>query len=628
MSTLQEVFTNANHHVTSVNTDGADSAESMLSPNTLFASNHHGWDNVSVVTDSFSETDVLNHLPKDMQQLSALIANQIAIQIKQNKNNKKHKNQKKNSSISSSESEDSSSDDGEKEGTQPEEIEERHNKKRRTQRLPVNTFKFPDIPKFDGMSDKDCERFIADLCNIFENAGQKTTDREKVGYAARFLTGRARLNFQIHMKESGSSRLYANYNLFVTELRKLYAEPDRCQAAHRKLKDMRYTNTTVLDHITQFDELLADIGQPLPPRTAIFFFRFGLDKQVTEKMDKISVEEPNALRDVEELALLAESKVKEELYRNSSEQAILPLPPAPQADPKGNPFPRPKETPQCSRCLGRGHAPDACRVAEGKLHLLCTFCHKRGHLAEDCYKARNMENKANAILKSLKLKRPVPNPAPATPLPPLENPPIGRTFICNVMQTISKIANTDADQPFHLPVTLIDEHNGTITKLRALLDTGASANFIDVALVSKLGLSTRTLAVPMTLELADGGTSRSGDITQEVEYILEIGSKHRAKTSLLVTSIPGWDLILGLPWLKLHNPNINWKEGRIDFHSSETSQSIPPVAYRDINALQKAILKDVSVIGTVSDVSVLDTGSVLDHNNEAARSDERVTMRY
>ena len=92
--------------------------------------------------------------------------------------------------------------------------------------------------------------------------------------------------------------------------------------------------------------------------------------------------------------------------------------------------------------------------------------------------------------------------------------------------------------------------------LQVLVDSGADDNFIDSGIISKLSIPTVELANSKEVLALDGRllaevTHRTAPIT------LTISGNHQETVELFVISSP-LSPVLGLPWLKLHNPQIDW----------------------------------------------------------------------
>ena len=102
-----------------------------------------------------------------------------------------------------------------------------------------------------------------------------------------------------------------------------------------------------------------------------------------------------------------------------------------------------------------------------------------------------------------------------------------------------------------------------------LVDTGCSGlSFINQYLVHNYNLPITPLSQPRQIRLADGGNS-PGSVTHTSFSYIGIG-EHYEPLVFFVAKL-GSDIILGYPWLKRHNPVI-------DFGSNK-SFSIPLIVY-------------------------------------------------
>jgi dUTP pyrophosphatase len=96
---------------------------------------------------------------------------------------------------------------------------------------------------------------------------------------------------------------------------------------------------------------------------------------------------------------------------------------------------------------------------------------------------------------------------------------------------------------------------------KTLIDSGAMGNFIHEDLVQQLEL-TRQPWNP--LPLLDVKGIRIGELRHQVTIALHIGS-HAERLTLDVAPIGQHQIILGLPWLEAHDPDITWSTGHIHF---------------------------------------------------------------
>eukprot|EP00884_Botryococcus_braunii_P013728 jgi/Botrbrau1/22356/Bobra.0002s0034.1 len=113
------------------------------------------------------------------------------------------------------------------------------------------------------------------------------------------------------------------------------------------------------------------------------------------------------------------------------------------------------------------------------------------------------------------------------------------------------------------------EFEGTLAgrTVRILLDSGASANFIDDKLVQELALPTESLSSHVTVRVADGRTSMVG---HSVSTDLTVGTLG-FRVTCLPTELMYYDLVLGKPWLTAFNPVVNWKLNAVSLtHDNKT----------------------------------------------------------
>ena len=109
-------------------------------------------------------------------------------------------------------------------------------------------------------------------------------------------------------------------------------------------------------------------------------------------------------------------------------------------------------------------------------------------------------------------------------------------------------------QAFRLPVTLWVY--GKKVQTEALVDSGATTNFIDYKFVSENNLVTNKLATPYEVRNADGTSNKAGNITHAVRAYIEIET-HKHTQYLLVTNLGDKDMYIGYQFLHRHNPEID-----------------------------------------------------------------------
>ena len=120
------------------------------------------------------------------------------------------------------------------------------------------------------------------------------------------------------------------------------------------------------------------------------------------------------------------------------------------------------------------------------------------------------------------------------------------------------LASTPSTRSFDLQVELQTTDTQEVKSSKALLDSGATGLFIDKSFVEKERLNTRKLSNPIPVTNVDGSPNEAGPITDVVDIILRYKG-HYERTLFAVTCTGKEDIILGLPWLREHNPEIDWQ---------------------------------------------------------------------
>ena len=99
----------------------------------------------------------------------------------------------------------------------------------------------------------------------------------------------------------------------------------------------------------------------------------------------------------------------------------------------------------------------------------------------------------------------------------------------------------------------------------AMIDSGASASFIDQDFVKSKFLPTNAKSNPFKVSLADGKLAQQNLVSHESPMELSIG-QHRETLALNVTKI-SYPVMLGIDWLKTHDPWIHWSSHQVTFNS-------------------------------------------------------------
>ena len=96
----------------------------------------------------------------------------------------------------------------------------------------------------------------------------------------------------------------------------------------------------------------------------------------------------------------------------------------------------------------------------------------------------------------------------------------------------------------------------------ALLDSGATENFIDPRTIEQLRLPIRKLRETRVIYNIDGTPNKAGSISHRCQLQLSFGEGTR-EMDFFVTDLGQDRIVLGFPFLQQFNPNINWENKTI-----------------------------------------------------------------
>jgi len=106
----------------------------------------------------------------------------------------------------------------------------------------------------------------------------------------------------------------------------------------------------------------------------------------------------------------------------------------------------------------------------------------------------------------------------------------------------------------------LDNHEGVTVK--ALLDSGATGIFVDKKFVEEHSFRLEKLDQPVEVKNVDGTSNSRGNITHELECNV-FYRRHHERLRMDVCNLGRTKMILGMPWLAAHNPEINWESGEV-----------------------------------------------------------------
>jgi len=147
------------------------------------------------------------------------------------------------------------------------------------------------------------------------------------------------------------------------------------------------------------------------------------------------------------------------------------------------------------------------------------------------------------------------------------------------------------------------------TTINAMIDSGATEDFIDQDFCDKYQIRTTKAKNPREIYLADGEPSSMGPVTHIATVRMDIGD-HKEIAIFQVARLQNHEAILGMPWLKNHNPRIDWGQGKITFDSDKCTTMClneSPTVYTipEAKALEENLVSRFSTIQPNKDKSIL-----------------------
>ena len=111
----------------------------------------------------------------------------------------------------------------------------------------------------------------------------------------------------------------------------------------------------------------------------------------------------------------------------------------------------------------------------------------------------------------------------------------------------------------NIEIEKVDKHEGITIK--ALLDSGITGMFID-KIAAKHGFKLQKLKRLVGVRNIDGTNNSGGAIIHQVEVNVYY-KNHVKRIRIDMCNLGKTDVILGMLWLQVHNPEINWETGEV-----------------------------------------------------------------
>jgi len=143
----------------------------------------------------------------------------------------------------------------------------------------------------------------------------------------------------------------------------------------------------------------------------------------------------------------------------------------------------------------------------------------------------------------------------------------------------------------------------------ALVDSGANGiAFIDQSYAQDNDIPLEPLREPRRLEVVDGRQSVAGEITHMARVAMDIRG-HKEVLRCFVTKLGQQPIVLGIPWLQLHDAAISWRNNTLTFGSEHCQQKCRMQQRKRIHGMilkNQTTTLDVCMIGAAPFVRLTD----------------------
>ncbi|XP_036038640.1 retrotransposon-derived protein PEG10 [Onychomys torridus] len=223
-----------------------------------------------------------------------------------------------------------------------------------------------DLPfKFDGNPDM-LSQFISQ-CRLFLEKGTRVLadDRTRVCFVTSMLTGRAAR--WATAKLDRSTYLMHNYEAFMMELKHVFEDPQRREAAKRQIRRLRQGPDSVADYGNEFQMLALELDWSEP--ALIDQFLEGLSDAMHEELAHQEI--PDTLSELISLCIFIERRMVRDAAARANPPRALVLPQTHQMDP--------------TEPVGGARMRLTQEEKERRRKLnLCLYCGSGGHYADNC----------------------------------------------------------------------------------------------------------------------------------------------------------------------------------------------------------------------------------------------------
>ena len=451
-------------------------------------------------------------------------------------------------------------------------------------------FRLPE--KFDGTDRSGLQPFLNQFEFLFENKPETYKfDERKIATVGSCLSGRAAkwfaslaVRFRKEQEEDPDAITPLNsFRRFKKVLLESFDEPDKKQKADSDLRNLRQGRLSVSEYASRFQELMTSLSWDTD--ATISQYRFGLNSDVKDLL--INCQEPESLQDIISDSLRIDRRLQERRAEKRFENTWYPR------WGKANGREREQEVKddpmEIDSLQQRSQWSQKERRQKMRL-MVCFKCNKPGHKQAECPKWKKSSEEQPRQVKSVKIKEVVDSDEESIN----SNDSYTR---CKVSK--ASINGARKQKQLLLP-TKIEFGNSTV-KTVSFVDSGADNCFVSNRIVEEYQIPLERLDSQIELVLADGKPAKIGPITHRTLPVQVIIGEHVETRVFLVADL-SYDVILGLNWLRKHDPRIIWSTFQCQFNSEHCLHSCVDKVHT-VQGLLKEREEDVNVKTTTTTIS-------------------------